>query len=467
MRILLTGGTGLIGLEIGKKLVARGDEVVLLVRSSDRVSGRLPFPARVFDWDHTKDVPDAALDGVNAVINLAGESIADGRWTDEKKKRIRDSRVEGTRALVRAVQNRRAQISVFVQGSAAGIYGDRADEILDARSEGASGFLADVVRDWEASALALNENLAPGLKPVRLPIVRTTMVLARHGGALAKMLPAFRAQVAGSLGWKGEQWMSWIHLEDISRLFLFALDTAGVGGVLEGAAPGPVTNAEFTDTLCEELGVFEGPPVPAIALKLALGEMSGLLLESQRLIPTRAKELGFKFEHETIADALHEILQPLQRGTFEKLAEQWVPVSPEEVWPYFCDEKNLEALTPEFLKFKVKSKSTPEIGEGTLIDYSLSLNGIPFGWRTRIEEWQPARKFVDTQLSGPYSLWHHTHEFIPMAGGTLLRDRVLYRVPFGWLGAMASGWKVHRDVATIFDFRKDMIRKKFAGSSDH
>lgn len=461
MRILLTGGTGLIGLEIGKKLVARGDELVLLVRNAKRVEGRLPFPAKLIEWDHTQELPDHALEGVSGIINLAGESIAEGRWTDEKKKRIRDSRIEGTRALVRAVQNRRAQIRVFVQGSAAGIYGDRGDEILDARSEAGEGFLADVVRDWEAAASSLNENLSAGAKPVRLPIVRTTMVLARHGGALAKMLPAFRAQVAGNLGWKGDQWMSWIHLEDIARLFVFALDTESVGGILEGAAPGPATNDQFTDALCKELGVFEGPPVPAVALKLAFGEMSSILLESQRVIPTRAKEMGFKFEHETIEDALHEILEPLQGGTFEKLAEQWVPVSPGEVWPYFCDEKNLESLTPEFLKFKVKSKSTKEIEEGTLIDYSLSLNGIPFGWRTRIEEWQPERKFVDTQLSGPYSLWHHTHEFVPLAGGTLLRDRVRYRVPFGWLGAMASGWKVHRDVATIFEFRKDVIRKKF------
>ena len=106
--------------------------------------------------------------------------------------------------------------------------------------------------------------------------------------------------------------------------------------------------------------------------------------------------------------------------------------------------------------------STPVIEEGSLIDYRLSLNGIPFGWRTRIEDWQPEKKFVDTQLSGPYSLWHHTHEFIPMAGGTLLRDRVRYRVPFGWLGAMASGWKVHKDVATIFDFRRKKIAEMFA-----
>jgi uncharacterized protein len=152
----------------------------------------------------------------------------------------------------------------------------------------------------------------------------------------------------------------------------------------------------------------------------------------------------------------------LRGSVFEKLAEQWVPRSPSDVWSFFCDEKNLEVLTPDFLHFEVKRKSTPEIGDGTLIDYTLKLNGIPFGWRTRIEDWEPGKKFVDTQLRGPYAYWHHTHEFVPMAGGTLIRDRVRYKVPFGWLGAMISGWKVHKDVASIFDFRRKKIAELFS-----
>lgn len=461
MRILLTGGTGLIGSEIGKKLVARGDDIVLLVRDLHKTEGRLPFPAKCYAWTHEDDVPAAALEGVDAIINLAGEPLADGRWTAEKKKKIRDTRILGTRKLVSAVRLHGTKVKTFVQGSAIGIYGDRADEVLDGESTEGTGFLPDVVREWEAEALKLNQGLTAGQTPIRLPRVRTSMVLARHGGALAQMLPLFRANIAGRISVKGDQWMSWIHLEDIANLFIHAIDAANATGVLEGCAPNPVTNHEFTATLCRELGVLENVPVPSIAMKALYGEMSNVILESTRVVPTLTIASGFKFKFESLQSALAEIVTPLKGSTFETLSEQWVPAKPKDIWPFFSDETNLEALTPEFLKFKVKSKSTPEIGEGTLIDYSLSLNGIPFSWRTRIEEWTPEQKFVDTQLSGPYSLWHHTHEFVPMAGGTLLRDRVRYRVPFGWLGAMASGWKVHKDVATIFEFRRKKIAERF------
>ena len=462
MKILLTGGTGLIGSEIAKRLVARGDEIVLLVRNLESSRGSLPFPAQCFRWTHKDEVPTDALRGVDAVINLAGEPVASTRWTEEKKKLIRETRIEGTEKLVSAVRRHAPDLKVFVQGSATGFYGNRGGDVLDAASPVGAGFLADVVRDWEAQALKLNLNLGAGKLPIRLPIVRTGMVLARHGGALEKMLPLFRANIAGRLGFDGSQWMSWIHLDDIARLFIHAVDAVRANGVLEGAAPGPVTNAEFTDVLCRELGVFENVPAPSVALKALYGEMSTVILESQRVVPTNTIASGFKFDFDNLTQALGEILRPLRGSTFEKLSEQWVPKKASEVWPYFCDAKNLEELTPPFLKFKVKSMSTPVIQEGSLIDYRLSLNGIPFGWRTRIEEWEPEKKFVDTQLRGPYSLWHHTHEFIPMAGGTLLRDRVRYRVPFGWLGAMASGWKVHKDVATIFEFRRKKIAEMFA-----
>ncbi len=461
MRILLTGGTGLIGSEIGKFLVSRGDEVVLLVRDPKATEGRLAFPAKLFKWAHDEVVPAAAFNGVEGVIHLAGEPLAEGRWTPEKKKKILETRVLGTRHLVEGVRTHAPKIRAFVHGSATGIYGDRADELLDGNSKAGEGFLASVVKAWEAEALKLNEGLAPGVSAIRLPIVRTSMVLARHGGALEKMLPLFRAHVAGRLGFKGDQWMSWIHLTDIAKLFVFALDNGEANGVLEGAAPEPVTNRDFTDVLCRELGVFENVPVPAFALKALYGEMSAVILESVRVIPTLTKSVGFKFEFGRLDEAMKEILQPLRGSTFEKLTEQWVPQKASDIWPYFCEAKNLEELTPDFLKFKVKSMSTPEIQEGSLIDYTLSLNGIPFGWRTRIEDWQPGLKFVDTQLKGPYSLWHHTHEFLPLAGGTLMRDRVRYRVPFGWFGAMASGWKVHKDVATIFNFRRKKIAERF------
>lgn len=147
----------------------------------------------------------------------------------------------------------------------------------------------------------------------------------------------------------------------------------------------------------------------------------------------------------------------------ELMTEQWLPRTPEELFPFFASPANLEAITPPTLGFKVLRSSTPEIGEGTLIDYRLSLHGIPMRWRTRIEAWNPGKSFVDTQLKGPYRKWHHTHTFEAKDGGTLMRDRVLYELPMGWLGRAVAGWLVDAEVKRIFDFRRTALERLFPG----
>jgi uncharacterized protein (TIGR01777 family) len=452
MRILMTGATGLIGRELGKALAARGDTLACLVRGG---RAHLPFPADCFDWRHDRPVPEEALAGVDAIVNLAGEPVADGRWTPGKKALIRDSRVLGTRALVHAALESGASLKAFVQGSAIGFWGDRGDERLTGRSAKGTGFLADVVEDLEAELRPLTERRPE----VRTPAVRTGVVLARQGGALAKMLPLFRARVAGRLG-DGRQWMSWIHIDDIVRLFLHALDSQA-NGVLEGVAPRPATNREFTVSLCRALDVFENAPAPSAAIRVLYGEMGTIVLDSARVEPALARASGFDFRFPSIDAALDDLLAPLRGSMRELVSEQWVPRQPDEVWPYFCDERNLEELTPPFMRFRVLGKSTPSIGEGTLIDYRLALGGIPFGWQSRIEDWAPPHRFADTQVKGPYAHWHHLHEFVPMAGGTLMRDVVRYRLPAGWLGSTLAGCKVESTVGEIFRYRADRVAERF------
>ena len=456
MRILMTGATGLIGRELGKALAARGDTLVCLVRDTQGARRRLPFPAKCFEWDHQRAVPAEALLEVDAIVHLAGEPVAEKRWTNERKRLIRDTRVLGTRRLVQAVLSHGPDIKSFVHGSAIGFYGDRGDAKLTAASGKGTGFLADVVEAWEAELHPLTE----GRPHVRVAIVRTGIVLARHGGALAKMLPMFRESAAGRLA-SGKQWMSWIHIDDIVGLFLHAVDSQ-VAGVLEGVSPQPVNNREFTKSLCQSLQVFENAPAPAVAIKALFGEMGGIVLESARIEPSRTLASGYRFRFESIDRAFDDLLSPLQGSTREKVSEQWVPHAPEQIWPFFCDEGNLEELTPGFLNFEVLGKSTREIGEGTLIDYRLKLNGIPIGWQSRIENWEPARHFVDTQVKGPYSYWRHAHEFIPLANGTLVRDVVRYRLPLGWLGSVVAGWKVASQVDRIFSYRSTRIAERFA-----
>jgi len=456
MRVLMTGATGLIGKELGKSLSARGDTLVCLVRDAQSAGRRLPFPATCFEWDHRRAVPAEALRGVDAIVHLAGEPVAEKRWSNAQKALVRDTRVLGTRQLVRAVLNHVSPIKVFVHGSAIGFYGDRGDTTLHANSAKGAGFLADVVDAWEAELRPLRD----GRPDVRVATVRTGIVLARQGGALAKMLPLFRACAAGRLG-SGKQWMSWIHIDDIVRLLMHAVDSQAKG-ILEGVAPQAVTNRVFTKSLCRSLRVLENAPAPSLAIKMLYGEMGGIVLESAKIEPRRTLASGFRYRFESIDPAFADLLMLLQGSTREKVSEQWVPHAPEEIWSYFCDERNLEELTPPFLKFKVLQKSTHELGDGTLIDYRLRLNGIPMGWQSRIENWEPARRFVDTQEKGPYSYWRHAHEFIPLANGTLMRDIVHYRLPCGWLGSIIAGWKVESQVDQIFSYRAAKIAERFA-----
>lgn len=455
MRILMTGATGLIGRELGKALVARGDSLVCLVRDVRAARRRLPFPAVCHSWDHTRPVPAEALRDVDAVVNLAGEPVADTRWTEAKKALIRDSRVHGTRQLVRAVLDHGAGVATFVQGSASGYYGDRGDERLTADSTPGTGFLADVVQAWEAELRPLAEQR----RSLRVPVVRTGIVLARQGGALAEMLPMFQLAAAGRLG-TGRQWMSWIHLDDIVGLFQHALDVAP-SGILEGVAPEPATNRQFTTALCRSLGVIENIAAPSLAIQALFGERAAIVLGSTRLEPVATRAAGFRFRFDAVEQALDDLLAPMRGGVRVRVWEQWLPHAAQDIWPFFCDVNNLEDITPPFLSFRVLGQSTPAIGAGTLIDYRLRLNGIPIRWQSRIDTWDPPRRFIDVQATGPYALWHHTHDFVPMGAGTLMRDTVRYRLPAGWLGALAGGRKVASDVERIFDYRSRKIDERF------
>lgn len=455
MRILITGATGLIGKEVGKRLSQKGWDIHVVSRRPEHAKRELPFPATIFHWQGTAEpFPEAALVGVDAVLHLAGETVAGMRWNSEKKRAIRDSRIFGTRALATAIARMEKPPGIFVQGSAIGFYGDRGDETLTESSHMGHGFLAEVVRDWEAESAILES------KGIRVVKVRTGVVLSRREGAMAKLIPLFSTGLGGQLA-SGQQWMSWIHIVDIARLFLFCLENSELRGVVNGSAPEPAQNSRFTVALARALGRWVFFPVPATALRLVLGEGAEAVLASQRVLPERVQELGFHFQYPELVGALTELAAPYKDCQHELVAEQWVPRSCEEVFPFFCEAKNLENITPPFLNFKVLGQSTAEIGDGTLIDYRLSLHGIPVRWQSRIESWEPNRQFVDRQLRGPYQLWHHTHEFIPLAGGTLLRDRVLYRLPMGLLGEIVAGWKVKGDVTSIFSFRRKIIDELF------
>jgi len=289
MIIGITGGTGFIGQAVREAAVAQGDETVLFSRREGE--GR-----RLFSFTRPLDVS-----GCGALVHLAGESIV-GLWTQEKRRRILESRVEGTRRLVEGIAAAGVKPRVLVSASAIGYYGDTGDEIVDEASPPGSGFLAEVTQAWEAEAVKAE---AYGVRVVRL---RIGFVLGRSGGAMKLIAPVFRLGLGGPLG-SGNQWMSCIEIHDLAALVMAALHNESFSGAVNAVTPEPVTNEVFTyltGTAAHRPAII---PVPALALRLLLGDLSHLLLDSQRVIPERCLENGFSYRFPTVERALDEVFR--------------------------------------------------------------------------------------------------------------------------------------------------------------
>jgi uncharacterized protein (TIGR01777 family) len=301
MKVIVTGSTGLVGSALIRSLRADGDSVTRLVRG-----GAQTFSApgtKAVRWEPESGVVEAKeLEGHDAAVHLAGEPIAEGRWTDEKKRRIVESRVKVTRLLAETLAGLNEKPKVLVSASAIGFYGDRGDEVL--REESASGedFLSEVCREWEKATLAASQ---AGIRVVHL---RIGIVLSAKGGALAKMIKPFKFGLGGRIG-DGRQYMSWITLDDLIGVILRANTDESLRGPVNSVAPNPVTNEEFTKALGRVLGRPTFLSMPAFAARLAFGEMAdALLLSSARVEPARLEEAGYKFSQTEIEGALRHVL---------------------------------------------------------------------------------------------------------------------------------------------------------------
>ena len=301
MKTLVTGGTGMVG----PRLLRMLDQPVILSRNPERAREKVGHLAgRIIRWDPMAGPPPAeAFAGVEAVFHLAGESVAEGRWTAAQKARIRDSRVVGTRNLVQGIAQVSDRPRVLVSASAVGYYGDRGEEELTESASPGRDFLADVCVAWEKEALAA-EKLG-----VRVVTERTGIVLGAGGGALAKMLTPFKLGAGGPLG-NGRQWMPWVHVSDLARLYLHAAEHESIRGPMNAVAPHPVRNSEFTKALGRQLRRPAFMPAPYLGLRLLFGEFAQVLFASQRVVPQVAIDTGFTFQYPDIAAALKEILAP-------------------------------------------------------------------------------------------------------------------------------------------------------------
>jgi uncharacterized protein (TIGR01777 family) len=296
LRVAITGATGFLGTALGRHLRAAGHSVMPITRSPVGAG-----PEAVLWNPERGELDPATLEGIDAVIHLAGENIAQ-RWTDSVKREIRDSRVRSTKLIARALAAMERPPRVWLSGSAVGIYGNRGTELLDESSAPGKGFLADVVLAWEGATEAAHRG------DVRVVHLRSGLVLDASGGALAKMLPPFRIGLGGKIG-SGEQMMSWIERSDWVRAVEKLLRAPLVKGPVNLVAPTPVSNAEFSATLGRVLGKPAALTVPQFAIRLALGEMGEeVLLAGQRVVPTRLLGAGYSFAYETIDAALRAVL---------------------------------------------------------------------------------------------------------------------------------------------------------------
>jgi hypothetical protein len=297
MKAVLTGATGFIGAYLLKHL----QQPTVLTRNPEKAAQKLPNGTRAVAWDPAKNpAPSSVLNGADVVFHLAGEPVAEGRWSAAKKKAIRESRVAGTRLLVEGLEACEQRPRVLVSTSAVGYYGDRGDEVLTEASAPANDFLAEVCVEWEREAMRA-EQLG-----MRVVTIRTGIVLGKEG-ALAKMMFPFKMGVGGPLG-NGKNWMPWIHVDDLASLYMHAARNDTLRGPMNGSAPNPVINKDFTKAFAAALHRPAFLPIPYFGLRVLFGEFAKILFASQRVLPTVAERTGFKFQYPDIGPALEQII---------------------------------------------------------------------------------------------------------------------------------------------------------------
>ena len=447
MKILISGATGLVGSELGKKLVAKGHEIYVLTRSPEKANQYCPFPQTPVSWDEFYD--NTELENLDCIIHLAGTSLFDQRWNKKFKDKIYHSRVDTTKRLVEFANKKTKKLKAFISTSAVGIYGEADDKPITEEAPKSYSFLGKVCQEWESPLEKLMN--------ARGVIFRVGIVFSEKGGALSEMVPPIQMGYGGPLG-SGKQFTSWIDIDDLVNMYVFAIEN-DIYGVYNAVSPNPKTNKEITQWIAKHLSKKAFLPVPLFALRLVMGEVAPHLVESQTISADKILSKGFKFENDELEKSLTKRVPKLSGTEKRVIYEQWVPKSKSEVFEFFSDAKNLETITPPSLNFKILNMSTDKIESGSIINYKLKIDGIPIKWRTLIKDWDPPHMFSDNQEKGPYTKWYHIHRFEDLGGGTLMTDQVDFKIPLGLSGKLIAGWKVVRDVQKIFQFRRETIDK--------
>ena len=467
MRILVSGATGFIGRALVPRLQREGHTVVAWARSETRALALLGADLHVVSTAAGHEALTAAVSQCDAVVNLAGEPLLGKRWTAERRHVLRASRIDVTGQIVSAIEAANTRPRVLVSASAVGFYGDRGDEVLDESSASRDDFLSRLCQDWERAA---QRATAFGLRVV---LLRNGVVLGRGGGALAQMLPPFKAGVGGPIG-SGRQYFPWIHLRDLTNLIVTALQDEAYAGAVNAVAPDVIASKRFARALGRALHRPAIIPTPAAALRAIFGDAAVVLLASQRVEPSAALRNGFVWELPSIDNALRDVVtgDPVNiarlsappasadRATYTLTMSTEVAAPADQVFAFFSKAGNLGLMTPAALRFQTVGH-VPQLSDGAVIDYRIRVGPFALRWRTRIARWEPPRSFADVQESGPYRVWRHEHVFTPHGRTTTMEDRVYYAPPLGALSGVINAFVVAPRLREIFRYRAEVIRLRF------
>lgn len=476
MRILISGGTGLIGRALTAKLLGQGHSIAVLehLNPVKNLLGDGVWAVR--DWKNSDQLLEI-LEWAEVVINLSGKSIDSGRWNAKNKSELMNSRISVAQNIADEISKCVTPPRLLISASAVGYYGHGGESELREDAPKGSGFLAELCEEWERVALACQSPLT------RVCLLRFGVVLSREGGMLKALSTLLALRISIFFG-SGKQFLSWVHLSDVVRIVEKCIDDPRLEGAINCSSPTPISSRQFA----RELGKITKCKVvfglPGIIPKLMLGGPGGLLTKSQRVLPEKLLKADHEFIYSTLESALKEEfsaegvsvsrihasdinqtllarIPKISKAKFQLETRVSLSQAPEAVFPFFSSALNLGSMTPSWVGFEIID-FPEEMKVGATIRYKIRLGFIKINWVTEIIEWNPDHSFIDSQLRGPYKLWVHEHKISPEGeNGAVMSDKVIYGLPFGIVGQVVHKLFVKRTLLRIFQFRRQVIQLRF------
>ena len=450
MRVLITGATGLVGCRLCEELLRSGHQITVVTRSKKKYDSVVGLPAVVLEHDLTqKLLSSPILESIEAVVHLAGENIAGSRWSKEFKKKLYDSRVLTTQNLLESfIQLKQRSLSVVISASGIDIYPPSDQQCNEETVTEDSSFLSRLCHQWEDLVYEKTKQLN-----IRCLQARFGVVLARNSRVLSEMEGFARLGCLGPISGQ-DFWMSFIHIEDLVKGLIFCLENSKMSGPVNFTSPKPCLHSDFVSALNQTFERRNFLSSPKTLLSIMKGEMINAVTKSHRIVPQKLTDHNFTFCFENIKSVLENLykgfLWPLRFET-----QQWIPKDKNVVFDFFSSVKNLEKITPPWLKFEWIASPPSKIQQGSEIDYKICIYGVNIKTRTKIVSYNPPKLLVDEKLKGPFRRWRHTHYFQSLAEGTLVTDHVNYELPYKL--NLLGGSFAQSDIKKIFDYRKHKV----------